>query len=730
MTDERSTVAIVLERGRILLDPLVRRFGYGLGTVFFIPNPWLGLIFWAGLFSAPRLGLFALLGLGVGTLLKKLLNLNDVFSLGGGIKANALLTAVATGWLLWAQSLPLWAELSVAAVAAAIAGLVTAAIMFAMSGTRFPVMVAGYCLVASLLFVLCPACTVAAAGLMEPWVLPAGLNGWLEAFVRSLGSLVYSPSIPFGLLVCVAFLLWSRAAFLAGLLAWVSGVGACLLLHRLGFEFLYLAQSYNFFMSGVALGAVLFLPGRASLLLAILAGAFCAVLALALQVIFAAGAIAYLPISSMLTVWVGIGAISLAGPSAIARRYSASRFPPEIAWLNDAYLARRFGAADPLLAVPLAGDLLVAQGFSGDVTHSGKWQHALDFQAAEANGQVGQLWGALVLSPGSGMVEAIKNSVADNPLGGSDFRDNWGNYVVIRLDQGGWVLLGHLMQGSIGVTVGMRVETGSVLGKVGNSGRSPVPHLHLQLQSAPEVGSPTRPFKLANFLLAGTAEAPWLQWQAAGVPEQGACLRAALPNPAGYEILTQMMPGSAVWFCETSGELPVRLRRANAQRTTRVQVTLDEAGRYRFDAGPGGRLVASLEPDAWRIMALERVQSSLLALLASTVPVIPYAIRPGMRWADVPPVALHGMGFAESLAPFLGRSFALGHYVCQAMPQAGKALLIEARFASDDEQDAVSARCRIEHLRGPVALEVEFRTGRIVFSQLSFEPGLPPGAAS
>ena len=111
----------------------VRLMAYNPGTVFFIPNPWLGLIFWAGLFSAPRLGLFALLGLGVGTLLKKLLNLNDVFSLGGGIKANALLTAVATGWLLSAQSLPLWAELSVAAVAAAIAGLVTAAIMFAMS---------------------------------------------------------------------------------------------------------------------------------------------------------------------------------------------------------------------------------------------------------------------------------------------------------------------------------------------------------------------------------------------------------------------------------------------------------------------------------------------------------------------------------------------------------------------------------------------------------------------
>lgn len=730
MTDERSTVATVLEQGRTLLDPVVRRFGYGLSTVFFIPNPWLGLIFWAGLFSSPRLGLFALLGLSVGALLKKLLRLDDVVSPGGGIKANSLLTAVATGWLLSAQGMPLWVEFSLAAMAAAMAGLVTATITFAMPGRRFPVMVAGYCLVASMLFVLCPACTVAAAGLMEPWAAPVGINGWLEAFVRSLGSLVYSPSIPFGLLVCVAFLLWSRAAFLAGLLAWLGGVGVCLLLHRLGFEFLYLAQSYNFFMSGVALGAALFLPGRISLLLAILAGAFCAVLALVLQVIFAGGAIAYLPISSMLTIWLGIGAISLAGPLAIAKRNPATRFPPEIAWLKDAYLARRFGSADPLLAVPLIGNLRISQGFSGDITHSGKWRHAIDFQAADANGQVGQLWGALVLSPGSGMVEAIKNSVADNPLGGSDFRDNWGNYVVIRLDQGGWVLLGHLMQGSIGVTVGMRVETGTVLGKVGNSGRSPVPHLHLQLQSAPEVGSPTRPFKLANFLLAGTAEAPWLQWQAAGVPEQGACLRVALPNPIGYEILTQMMPGSAVWFCEVSGELPAHLLRANAQRTTRVQVMLDEAGRYRFDAGLGGRLVASLEPDAWRITALERVQSSLLALLASTVPAIPYAIRVGLSWEDVPPVPLHGMGFAESLAPLLGRSFAVGRYVCRALPQAEKALLIEATFASEDEDDPVSAWCRIEHLRGPVSLKVEFRAGSIAFSQLSFEPGLPVGAAS
>lgn len=725
MSEDNDSWAHLPERLRSVLDPLVRRLGYGLGTVFFIPNPWIGLVFWAALFSSLRVGLFALLGLGVGAAVQRFLNLEEQSSLGGGVKANALMTAAATAWLLSAQLLPLWFEILIATSAATMSALIAAASISLLVKTRFPAMLLGYCCVAGMLFVLCPQCTVAAASLMEVWYVPLDVNDWLAAFSRSLGALVYSPSIAFGLLVCLAFLLWSRAAFVAGVVGWLSGVGVSLAFASMGFDFLYLPLSYNYFMAGVALGAALYLPGWVPLIIAMVAGAFCAVVALTLQVVFSGGAISYLPISSMLTVWTGIAAVSLAGSRAIAKRYPAGRFAPEIVWLKETYLAHRFGSPDPLLALPLAGSVSVSQGFAGDVSHAGKWQHALDFQMAGSSANAYPIFGALVLAPGSGVVESIKNTVADNPIGGSDFRDNWGNYVVIQLDAGGWVLLGHLMQGSVCVSVGVRVPTGAVIGRVGNSGRSPVPHLHLQLQTGPEPGSPTLPFKLANYLVSEPNNEPWLRWRAAGVPVQGEGLRAALPHPPVYEILTQMMPGSAVWFCETTGQVPHCYMQANIERTTRVRVHLDEAGRYRFNAGKGGALLAALEPDAWRIVELERVQSSLLSFLGMSVPSIPYAIRDGMVWDDIPPVALHGMGFPESLAPYLGRKFVSARYTCKNVSSRDKCCVIEADFSPDDTDGPLATVCRFEHLRGPVSLRVIFPHGEIEFSQLSFEPGLP-----
>src|SRR5574343_1711554 len=123
MAEDRKSRRQLLEDLRSLLDPLVRRFGYGLGTVFFIPNPWIGLIFWAALFSSPRLGLFALLGLGVGEAVQRFLNLEEQSSLGGGVKANALMTAAATTWLLSAQLMPLWLEILIATSAATMSAL-------------------------------------------------------------------------------------------------------------------------------------------------------------------------------------------------------------------------------------------------------------------------------------------------------------------------------------------------------------------------------------------------------------------------------------------------------------------------------------------------------------------------------------------------------------------------------------------------------------------------------
>ena len=703
------------------IEAAIRQLGYGLGSIFFISNPWIGLILWGALFANLRFGLFALLGLGAGIGCKWLLRLGDSPGQGGGIKANALLAAVALAWLTSAISLPLWAQFILAIMVGGVAAIVTGAIMAVLGESRFPVMAAGYCLVASCLFVLCPNCTVLSASAMAPWPQPADAWGWAESFVRSLGGLVYSPTLRFGGLVCLAMLLWSRAAFLTGLVAWCSGTLAGLGFQALGFQYYFLPLSYNFFLVGVALGAVLFLPGRKTLLVALIGGALCAFVALTLQVVFAGGAISYLPISSMLTIWLGIGALTLAGRHAVVQRYSSSRFPPEVAWCRHASLAQRFGDSDPLLAVPVAGPLRISQGFAGGITHAGAWSHAFDFQHGDGE----SIWGAPVLSPVAGIVERVRSDVPDNPLGGSNFADNWGNHVVIRLEQEGWLLLAHLMTGSIVVSVGARVEPGTILGRVGNSGRSPVPHLHMQIQAAARVGAPTKPFKLANYLAHSDSGGAWLRWTASGVPLSNSLLMAASPNPQVYSLLSTMMPGSAVWFCNISGEVPTALVQSNADRTSRIAVTLDEAGRYRFDAGKGGRLVATLDPDAWRITELERVQSSLLRFFGMAASSIPYASQPGMSWEDVPPLLVSGMGFSDSLAPFLGKHFPQGHYECLEVPQSQGAVVVRARFAAGDSRVPSVLICRFERLRGPVFLRAEFPSGAIEYSLLSFEPGLP-----
>lgn len=71
---------------------------------------------------------------------------------------------------------------------------------------------------------------------------------------------------------------------------------------------------------------------------------------------------------------------------------------------------------------------------------------------------------------GEGIVLALRG--AAGPLG---------NHVVIATGDGDHVVLAHLQHGSLDVAVGDRVVAGQRLARVGNSGNSSEPHVHLQL---------------------------------------------------------------------------------------------------------------------------------------------------------------------------------------------------------------------------------------------------------
>ncbi len=101
-------------------------------------------------------------------------------------------------------------------------------------------------------------------------------------------------------------------------------------------------------------------------------------------------------------------------------------------------------------------------------------------------------WNAPVRAAGAGTVSALRDDMPDNKLGSEDYprkrlsedpMNSDGNYVQIDHGNGEFGTFTHLKFGSVRVKVGDRVQPNQVIAAVGNSGSTPVPHLHYELRT-------------------------------------------------------------------------------------------------------------------------------------------------------------------------------------------------------------------------------------------------------
>jgi peptidase M23-like protein len=83
-----------------------------------------------------------------------------------------------------------------------------------------------------------------------------------------------------------------------------------------------------------------------------------------------------------------------------------------------------------------------------------------------------------VFSPCDGAVVKAVDAVADNPPGHANLAAPAGNHVILRC-QGVDLLLAHLREGSVSVHPTESVVRGLLIGRVGNSGNTSEPHLHI-----------------------------------------------------------------------------------------------------------------------------------------------------------------------------------------------------------------------------------------------------------
>lgn len=704
----------------------LRDFCHAAGSIFLCGSWQAGALLGASLLFLPRSFIFALGACLLGGALAKGLRLPATMRRDGTLLYNVLLSALAVAWITRGAELPLPAVGGMLVLVTAYTLLLSAALWhwFPLHAGLPPLSVA-FAMVFGTLLTFFPR-WAAMASLLDPG-LPEepALPFVATAFFRSMGTVLFLPNVWAGLAVTGALLVWSRAVVVNAVAGYTGGILVVLLLEACGLRWLGWFAGHNYLLAGMALGAVYFVPSRGSLLLAAAAGAVAALHVAAVQYFLRGSGWEYLPLPYLLTIWSLLCAMRLReSPGTL--QPTVGLFPnPEAAAAATALARARFPHRNVThVLLPVAREVTVTQGFDDKLSHRGDWRHALDLEALDAAGNAClpgcendlaryHTQGMEVRAPGSGEVIHVSDGVADNAPGGCNFAQNWGNHLILRLDYGGIVKLAHFTKNGLLVKPGQRVTAGELLGYCGNSGRSPVPHLHLHVQATTEGGAATAPFCLTNFF---TLTGSGLRWNFASVPKTGDRITPATFSATVLGILAHFAPGRALH--RVCGEQA-------SGSTAELAVTLDEAGRYVFAAGAES-LTAVLGLHALQITQSRLTgRSALLRLLALAMPSVPFAYQSGMTWEDE--VAVEAGALKSAFAPWLGhptQRVSMRH----ALHPTPRCLRVTTTLPDASARLPVEINFTLEPVRGLTALTARFGTHTLSFQQISFTPTLPSGA--
>lgn len=334
----------------------------------------------------------------------------------------------------------------------------------------------------------------------------------LKIYFQSLGAIFFQFNVFAGIVIAVGLLIHSRQSFLMSLLGFYIAYS---FYNFVGIDTDSFSVSYygfNFILSAIALGSYFLIPTISSLIWTIIAIPILSIITIGTDQLLSRLYLSVYSLPFNIVVLGFIYALKLRVKFSAKLRevpYQQKNAEHNAYFFNNEKLIKDYTTLN--FQLPVIGKWKINQAFDGEYTHKDAWKYAWDFIVVDKDGKEFSNKGDYVtdyycynkpvVAVAEGTVVDVVDGIEDNSIGELNLKQNWGNTVVINHGYGVYSQYSHLKPGSIKVTKGMIVKKGQILGNVGNSGRSPYPHLHFQFQISYLIGSKTLKMHFSNYIV-------------------------------------------------------------------------------------------------------------------------------------------------------------------------------------------------------------------------------------
>ncbi len=339
----------------------------------------------------------------------------------------------------------------------------------------------------------------------------------LRTYFLSISSIFFQKNLFFGLLVSIGLFHFSRIAFCLSMLNHVVALHMFQLINGTMYNMPYELLGFNFIFTSLAIGCYYVVPSKKSVIWSLL------LIPLQYLLIFSSSRFLdyfYLPTYSLAFCSTTLLFLYFIKQQKCVLNPEIAKFiesTPEKLKYNTLVNEKRLAFINYFsVGLPFLGIWKVSQGENGEFTHKGHWKHAWDYVIEDKDGKQFSndghsledyyCFGKPIIAPANATVVKIENEVNDNIPGKDNKLQNWGNYIILKIDNNLYIAICHLQKGSICVSINQSVQKGQPLAICGNSGHSPYPHIHMQFQNKPVIGSTTIQYPLTDIQIFSNGE--------------------------------------------------------------------------------------------------------------------------------------------------------------------------------------------------------------------------------